>query len=94
MPELLTDKRKEVDQKYDFTYPMLVLVLARLIEDRRLDFTDPEGLDEEKTERIRSVLRLSESGAEMNSSLSQGGGFSYRFQVLFPVPPLFGGRVP
>ncbi len=62
--DFLTEKRKEVDEKYDYRYSMLDFVFGRLIKDRWLDFRDLEGLDEEKIERIKSLLRFSESNTE------------------------------
>ncbi len=62
--DFLSEKRKEVDEKYDYRYSVLNLVFGRLIKDRWLDFTDLEGLDEEKIERIKSLLRISELNTE------------------------------
>ncbi len=59
--DFLTEKRKEVDQKYDYRYSMLELVFARLIKDGWLDFTDLKGLNEEKIEKLKSLLRFSKS---------------------------------
>ena len=62
--DFLTEKRKEIDEKYDYRYSMLDLVFGRLIKDGWLDFKDLEGLNEEKIERIKSLLRFSESNTE------------------------------
>jgi len=59
--DFLTEKKKEVDQKYDYRYSMLELVFARLIKDGWLDFTDLKGLNEEKIEQLQRLLRLSKS---------------------------------
>jgi len=59
--DFLIEKRKEVDQKYDYRYSMLELVFARLIKDGWLDFTDLKGLNEEKIEQLQRLLRLSKS---------------------------------
>lgn len=64
MHDFLTEKRKEVDEKYDYRYSMLDFVFARLIKDRWLDFEDLEGLDEQKIERVKTLLRFLESNAE------------------------------
>ena len=62
--DFLTEKRKEVDEKYDYRYSVLDFVFGRLIKDGWLDFADLEGLNEEKIERIKSLLRFSESNTE------------------------------
>ena len=62
--DFLTEKRKEVDEKYDYRYSVLDFVFSRLIKDRWLDFADLKGLDEEKIERINSLLRFSDSNTE------------------------------
>jgi hypothetical protein len=62
--DFLTDKRKEVDEKYDYRYSALDFVFGRLIKDGWLDFVDLEGLNEEKIERIKSILRISEPNTE------------------------------
>jgi hypothetical protein len=59
--DFLTEKRKEVDQKYDYRYSMLELVFARLIKDGWLDYADLKGLNEEKIEQLKSLLRFSKS---------------------------------
>ena len=62
--DFLTEKRKEVDKKFDYRYSVLDLVFGRLIKDGWLDFADLEGLNEEKIERIKRLLRFSESNTE------------------------------
>ena len=44
---------------------MLDFVFGRLIKDGWLDFANLEGLNEEKIERIKSLLRFSESNTEI-----------------------------
>jgi hypothetical protein len=56
--DFLTKKRKEVDEKYDYRYSVLILVFARLIKDGWLDFKDLEGLAEEKIDRIAAFVNL------------------------------------
>jgi hypothetical protein len=56
--DFLTQKRKEIDSKYDYRYSQLVLVFARLIRDGWLSEEELEGLDEEKRARIRAWLEL------------------------------------
>lgn len=62
--DFLTEKRKEVDKKFDYRYSVLDLVFGRLIKDGWLDFADLKGLNEEKIERIKRLLRFSESNTE------------------------------
>jgi hypothetical protein len=59
-----TEKREEIDEKYDYRYSVLDLVFGRLIKDGWLDFEDLESLNEEKIETIKSLLRFSESNTE------------------------------
>ena len=49
-------KRDEIDEKYDYRYSKLILVFARLINDGWLDFSDLEGLVEDKIGRIESLI--------------------------------------
>ena len=62
--DFLTEKRKEIDEKYDYRYSMLDLVFGRLIKDGWLDFEDLEGVNQDKIEQIKSLLRFSESNTE------------------------------
>jgi hypothetical protein len=62
--DFLTEKRKEVDEKYDYRYSVLDFVFGRLIKEGWLNFADLVGLKEEKIERLKSLLRFSESNAE------------------------------
>jgi hypothetical protein len=43
---------------------VLDFVFGRLIKDGWLNFVDLEGLNEEKIERIKSILRISEPNTE------------------------------
>jgi len=54
--DFLTEKRDEIDEKYDYRYSKLILVFARLIKDGWLDFNDLKGLTSNKIERIKSLL--------------------------------------
>ena len=56
--DFLTQKRKEIDSKYDYRYSQLVFVFARLIRDGWLSEEELEGLGEEKRARIRAWLEL------------------------------------
>jgi photoprotection regulator FRP-like protein len=56
--DFLTQKRKEIDQKYDYRYSQLVFVFARLIRDEWLSEDELAGLGEEKLAKIRAWLEL------------------------------------
>ena len=56
--DFLTEKRDEIDEKYDYRYSVLVLVFARLINDGWLDFDDLKGLAETKIDRIESLINF------------------------------------
>jgi hypothetical protein len=54
----LTQRRKEIDRKYDFRGSRLNDVLGRLLYENRLDEEDLRGLREEKMKSIRSFAQL------------------------------------
>jgi len=56
--EFLTDKRDEIDEKYDYRYSKLIFVLARLVKDGWLEFSDLKGLGENKIDPIGSLINL------------------------------------
>jgi predicted house-cleaning noncanonical NTP pyrophosphatase (MazG superfamily) len=49
---------RELDEKYDFRYSVLIYVFARLIREGLLSEEDLIGLREEKLEMIRGLLSL------------------------------------
>jgi hypothetical protein len=60
----LTQRRKEIDRKYDYRYSQLTDVLGRLLYENRLSEEDLRGLREDKMESIRSFAKfLRESAA-------------------------------
>jgi hypothetical protein len=60
----LTERRKEIDRKYDYRYSQLTLVLGRLLYENRLSEEDLPGLREDKMKSIRSLAKfLRESAA-------------------------------
>ena len=60
----LTQRRKEIDRKYDYRYSQLTDVLGRLLYENRLNEEDLRGLREDKMESIRSFAKfLKESAA-------------------------------
>jgi hypothetical protein len=54
--DFLTEKRDEIDEKYDYRYSKLILVFSRLINEGWLDFSDLEGLAEDKIDRMKSLI--------------------------------------
>ena len=54
--DFLTDKREDIDEKYDYRYSKLILIFVRLIKDGWLDYKDLQGLDENKIDRIESLI--------------------------------------
>jgi hypothetical protein len=54
--DFLTEKREEIDEKYDYRYSRLILVFARLVKSGWLEFNDLNGLAENKIDRIESLL--------------------------------------
>ena len=54
----LTQRRKEIDRKYDFRGSRLTDVLGRLLYERRLREKELSGLREDKLKSIRSVAKF------------------------------------
>jgi hypothetical protein len=59
----LTQRRKEIDRKYDFRGSRLIDVLGRLLYENRLGEEDLRGLPEEKMKSIRSFAQFLRDGA-------------------------------
>jgi hypothetical protein len=49
----LTERRREIDRRYDYRYSILPLVFAHLLRDDRLTEGDLHGLGQEKLDLIR-----------------------------------------
>ena len=56
--EFLTEKRKEIDEKYDYRYSVLILVFGRLLREGWIGLDDLEGLDEDKISKIKNIAGL------------------------------------
>jgi hypothetical protein len=54
----LTERRKEIDRKYDSRYSRLTQVLGRLLYETRLEEEDLIGLSEDKLQSIRSFAKF------------------------------------
>jgi hypothetical protein len=58
LEEYLYEKRREIDQKYDYRYSVLMLVFPRLVHEGWLALDELDGIGEEKTEVFRKLLDL------------------------------------
>jgi hypothetical protein len=56
--DMLQKRRREMDEKYDYRYSMLIVVFARLIRDGCLNFEELEGFSQEKIEKINMLINL------------------------------------
>jgi len=54
----LTERRKQIDRKYDYRYSQLTLVFGRLLYENRLREEDLRGLREDKMKSIRSLAKF------------------------------------
>jgi hypothetical protein len=54
----LTQRRKEMDRKYDYQYSQLPQVFARLLYEKRLRQEELRGLREDKLKPIHSFAKL------------------------------------
>ena len=54
----LTERRKEIDRKYDYRYSQLTQVFGRLLHERRLKEEELGGLREDKMKLIHSFAEF------------------------------------
>lgn len=54
----LTQRRKEIDRKYDYRYSQLTHVFGRLLHESRLREEELRGLREDKLNSIRSFAKF------------------------------------
>ena len=54
----LTERRKEIDRKYDYRYSQLTQVFGRLLHEGRLREDELRGLREDKLKSIRSFAKF------------------------------------
>jgi photoprotection regulator FRP-like protein len=54
----LTQRRKEIDRKYDYRYSQLTQVFGRLLYEKRLREEELSGLREDKLKPIRSFAKF------------------------------------
>ena len=58
MEHYLTQRRKEIDRKYDYRYSQLTQVFGRLLYEKRLREEELSGLREDKLKPIRSLAKF------------------------------------
>jgi hypothetical protein len=64
LEQYLTQRRKEIDRKYEFKYSQLTQVFGRLLHEQRISEKELHGLWEDKLKLIRSFAKfLSEDAA-------------------------------
>lgn len=56
--EFLSAKQREIDDKYDYRYSVLIVVFARLIREGWLHLDELEGLDPNKLARVTALMSL------------------------------------
>jgi hypothetical protein len=56
--DYLSEIRKEIDEKYDYRYSVLIMVFAHLLKQQWLKIDDIEGLSVEKIDRIKSLANI------------------------------------
>ncbi len=54
----LTQRRKEIDRKYEYKYSQLTRVIGRLLHESRLSEDELRGLNEDKLKLIRSFAKV------------------------------------
>jgi hypothetical protein len=54
----LTQRRKEIDRKYDYRYSRLTEAFGRLLHENRLSEEELRGLGEDKLKSIRSLAKF------------------------------------
>ncbi len=57
--DYLNGKRKEIDEKYDYRYSVLIYVFARLMIEGFIREEDLEGLSQDKLLKIKGLLKIS-----------------------------------
>ena len=59
----LTERRKEIDRKYDYRYSQLTHVFGKLLYEKRLSEEELRGLREDKLNSIHSLAKFLEEDA-------------------------------
>ena len=61
LQEYLTQRRKEIDRKYDYRYSHLTQVFGRLLYETRVSEEELRGFSEDKLKTIRSFAKFLET---------------------------------
>jgi len=56
--DYLNARRKNIDEKYDFRYSVLLFAMARLLTEGWLTEMDLDGLGEDKIEKVKYLTEL------------------------------------
>ena len=53
--DFLTEKRKEINDKYDYRYSILIYVFSRLMREGLIALDDFKGMDDDKIAKIKNL---------------------------------------
>ena len=56
--DFLSARRHNLDGKYDFRYPFLIMVFGQLVKEGWLQLTELEGLDSDKRAKIAAMSKM------------------------------------
>jgi hypothetical protein len=56
--DLITERKTEIDQKYDYRYSVLIPIFGRLVREEWIRLDELEGLDEDKITKIKIMASL------------------------------------
>ncbi len=56
--DYLTERRREIDGKYDYRYSQLIILFGRLLREKWIEDNDIDGLGDEKLQFIYRVASL------------------------------------
>jgi Photoprotection regulator fluorescence recovery protein len=56
--DFLSARRHDIDGKYDYRYPVLVFVFARLLKEGWLHLEELEGLEPDKLKKVAALSRM------------------------------------
>ncbi len=62
--DFLDRERRQIGEKYDYRYSVLVLVFVRLVAEDRLTLNDHEGLSEDILSEIQRLVQLAREWTE------------------------------
>ncbi len=75
--DFLSEKRKEIDYKYDYRYSQLIHLFARLLKEKWITESDLVGLKEEK---LVAILKLATVFSTMRATKTTIQGY-FRHQI-------------